>query len=596
MEKYANRGEVPEKYKWDLTSFFKDEEEFNKVLNETEEMVNKLSDDVGCTKDSNKLLEFINLDLEATANWEDLYVYAYLINDEMVGISNSIERKSKTENLILKLNNAVRFFAPELLSLSEEEYNKLFDLEGLKIYKPYLDLIYREKAHILSENEEVIINELVSAMNNFDDMSSNLLNNEHNYGVVTLDDGTEEVLSPTNYSKIMREGSRDLRKSVRKQFNDVIDQYSTSNAMYLNSYVKMNIALAKIRKYDSSWGQKLFELNMSDDVFNALVEATESSVDVLQKFYRLKKKAYGLDELHFYDLAPDMVKNDKEYSIEDAQEMVRNALKPLGSDYLECINKIFDNRYIDYCQYKGKASGGYSFSTFKQDSRVLLSFNGDLSSISTIIHEAGHNVHHQYLRKNNPFFYTSVPSIVCEVASLTNECLLSSYLADNGSTKEEKLAGIENILDVINSNLYGAVREGKMEKDFYSYVSNGGTITKDYMDELTRESINKYYGDAVIPDEYVKNGWVNRSHYYMHFYLFSYAICVCVATYVASLILKGDADMLDRYKKFLSTGSDKWPSEIFDVLGIDLTDKSVYLDGIEYFNQMIDKYDMIISE
>ena len=149
----------------------------------------------------------------------------------------------------------------------------------------------------------------------------------------------------------------------------------------------------------------------------------------------------------------------------------------------------------------------------KQDSRVLLSFNGDLESVSTIIHEAGHNVHYQYLRKNNPIQYVNVSEMVCEVASLTNECLLSSYLAENGTSKEEKLAGIENILDVINSNLFGAVREGKMEVDFYNHVLNGGALTKDYLDKLTNDSISKYYGDIIVRDEHVKNGWVNRRHY-----------------------------------------------------------------------------------
>lgn len=595
MEKYQDRGMVPEKYKWDLTSFFKDEDEFNKVYKETEEMIDKLSDYVGCTKDSNKLLEFIKLELDTIANWEDLYVYSYLINDEVVGISSNIERKDRTESLYLKFNNATAFFAPELLKLSKEEFEDLKNNEGLKEYYRYLEDIYREKEHILSENEEVIINELVNSMNSFSDMSSNLLNSEHDYGKVTLDDGEEVVLSPTNYGNILKNASRDLRKKVREQFNKVLDQYSTSNAMYLNSYVKMNTSLAKIRKYKSSWDAKLYELNMNNDVFDALVSAVEEKVDVFRKKHLLRKKMMNLDELHFYDLAPDLVKCDKEYSIEDAQDLIKNALSPLGDEYLSCINKIFDKRYIDYCQYKGKASGGYSFSTMKQDSRVLLSFNGDLESVSTIIHEAGHNVHHQYLRKNNPIQYVNVSEMVCEVASLTNECLLSSYLAENGTSKEEKLAGIENILDVINSNLFGAVREGKMEVDFYNHVLNGGTLTKDYLDELTNDSISKYYGDIIVRDEHVKNGWVNRSHYYMHFYLFSYAICVCVASYVAKNILDGNKDLLDKYYEFLGTGSDVWPIDAFKVLGIDLTDKQVYLDAIAYYESMIDKYEEIAN-
>ena len=590
MEKYQNRGEVPTEYKWDLTSFFKDEEEFNKVFKDTEVIISKLNSYVGCTKDSIKLKEFLELQLEAIANWEDLYVYSYLINDEVVGISSNIERKDKCEVLLASIYNETAFFAPELLKLSESEFEDLFNNKDLEVYRHYLEVTYREKEHILSESEEIIVNELITAMNSYADMSSNLLNNEHDYGKVTLDNGEEVVLSPTNYGNILKNASRDLRKSVRDQFNIVLNQYSTSNAMYLNSYVKMNVALAKIRKYDSSWGAKLFELNMTNNIFDALVNACESKLDVFRKNYELRKEALGLDELHFYDLAPDLVKSDKEYSIEDAQELVKEALKPLGEDYLACIDKIFNNRYIDYCQYKGKASGGYSFAKFRQDSRVLLSFNGDLDSVSTIIHEAGHNVHHQFLRKNNPFFYTDVSEMVCEVASLTNECLLSSYLADNGSSKEEKLAGIENILGVINSNLFGAVREGKMEVDFYNHISNGGAITKDYMDNLTSESIHKYYGDVIIYDDHVKNGWVNRSHYYMHFYLYSYAICVCVACYVAKSILDGDKDLLDKYIKFLGTGSSTWPVDAFKVLGVDLSDESVYIKAIEYYESMIDKY------
>ena len=183
-----------------------------------------------------------------------------------------------------------------------------------------------------------------------------------------------------------------------------------------------------------------------------------------------------------------------------------------------------------------------------------------------------------------------VSSLVAEVASLTNECLLSSYLANNAKTKEEKLKGIENILDVIVSNLFGAVREGKMELDFYDHVSNGNMITKDYMNDLTLKSLEKYYNDSVIRDDYAKLSWVSRSHYYMNYYLFAYAICISIATYVASEILSGNKEMLNKYIKFLSTGSNVDNPDIFKVLGIDVTDKEVYKKAINYFNDMLDKF------
>ena len=173
-----------------------------------------------------------------------------------------------------------------------------------------------------------------------------------------------------------------------------------------------------------------------------------------------------------------MAESDKEYSIEEAQETILKAVEPLGDNYQELFKKIFTNRYVDYAQYPGKCSGGYSLATDTNNSRILMSYNYDLDSVSTLAHEGGHNVHHQLVSANNPVMYRNVSNLVAEVASLTNECLLSNYLASNAQSKKDKLAGISNILTVFVSNFFVAVREGKMEQDFYNYVNDGNTITK----------------------------------------------------------------------------------------------------------------------
>ena len=593
MQKYNNRSEVPEKYKWDLTPFFKNEEEFNKTYEETVKKANELKNYVGCTKDAYKLYEFLNLQYETLALFEDLYVYAFLKDDEELGIEENVIRKNKAEKLGVIISNNISFFDSELLKLKQEEYTSLFnDNDTLNEYRALLDKIYREKEHVLSEREEQIINELTTAMNHFDDMSSNLLNNEHDYGKVKVD-GENVVIATTNYRLLTKNKDENIRKRVYNLFNKKIEQYSNSNASYLNSYIQMNDKLAQIYYFKNSWEQKLFGLNLSDKVFKTLVKTTEENLDSLHKYFDLKREVLGLDKLRMYDLNLEMASSDKEYTIEEAQDLVREAIKPLGSDYTKKYEKIITNHYIDYCQYKGKCSGGYSASSIKQDSRILLSFNGTLDSVSTIAHECGHNVHHQFENENNPYQYRFVANLVAEVASLTNECLLSSYLVNNGKTKEEKLAGVANILEVITSNLYGAVREGKLEQEMYDLVHKGGTITKEFMDKKTKSSLKKYYGPAVKVDKYAKNKWVTRSHYYMHFYLYSYAICISVASSVAAKILAGDKEMLNNYLKFLKCGSDKWPSEAFAILGVNLEDKSVYEEAIKYFDSLVDKFKQI---
>lgn len=593
---YNSRKEVPEKYKWDLTAFFKNEEDFQKCFKETEELISKLEKYKGCTKDAEKLYEFLVLEVDVITRWENLYVYAYLINDQELGISENSERKQKTEKLNTTLCNNISFFAPELLKLTKEEYEKLFETNKKLIeYKADLDKIYRKKEHILSEEKENIVNSLVQSMDHFEDLYSNLKNNELDYGTVVLN-GEKIKIACNNYRKLMKEKDENLRKKVHRQFNKRLESHEQTFAMLLNSYVSMEEQIAKIYNFKNAWEKKLFGYNITNKVYDSLVKTTLSNLRPINRYYELKAKVQGKKQLNTYDLALALVDNDKKYTIEEAQELTLKAIKPLGEEYYQKFKKIYDNHYIDYCQYKGKCSGGYSFSTALNDSRILMSYNDDLDSVSTIIHEGGHNVNHQYLKEYNPVQYRDNTSIVAEVASLTNECLLSSYLADNGTTKEEKLSGIANIMDVIVSNLYGAVREGHLEQEMHKVVEKNGMISADFLNKKSRSSLKKYYGNSVKVDRYTKTNWITRSHYYMNYYLYSYSISISVATSIAKKILSGDKKTLNNYIEFLKCGSNKWPQEAFEILGVNLEDKNVYQDACNYLDELIDKYYEILSE
>ncbi len=592
MQKFKNRSEVPKEYKWDLTDFFQSEEEFNECFKKTEKNVQKLIEYKGCTKDSSLLYEFLRKEIEVLSEVESLYAYAYLINDQELGVKESIERKNKTTDLLNLFFQNVNFFESELLELDKNSFEELFKKEPkLAGFKSDLDHAYRRKEHILSEKEENIITELTNAMDHFEDLSSNLLNQEHDYGKVKLEEGTTEKIATNNYHFLLQNNNRNIRKKVYTSFNKTLDQYGGTAAGLLNSYVKANNTIAKLHHFENAWNSKLFELNLSNQVFNALVNTTEKHVSSYQKYIQLRKNILGYDKLYYYDTKVDLVKSDKEYSIEEAQEIVKKSIQPLGDNYYRKFNKIFDNHYIDYCQYPGKYSGGYSCETMTHDSRILMSFNGDLVSVSTIAHEGGHNVHHQLLNENNPLQYREQTTIVAEVASLLNECLLSDYIVKNAKTKEEKLVGIAHIIDVIASNLFGAVREGKIEQEMYELVEDGGTITQEFMDNLVKKSYKKYFGNYVVLDKNIKNSWIIRSHYYNNFYLYSYAISICVATNIAQRVLEGDKKTLDNYLKYLGVGCDKWTHETFEVLGIDLEDKSVYENAIHYFDSLVEQFE-----
>ncbi len=595
MQKYNSRKEVPKKYQWDLTEYFKDEDDFEASYKKAQIGIKELDKYKNCFENQKKVYEYLQKEIETLVLVQDLFIYATTMDDQEVGVASNIERKNKVEHLDTAFSKATSFFAPELLKLSSIQYEELFkDCENLTEFKPYLDKIYREKEYILSEKEEQMITELVNSMNHFSDMASTLLYSEHHYGTIMVD-GEEEVLAPNNYIRFLKNRDSSIRKQAYQLFNKKIDEYAKSSASFLHGYVAMNQTVAKLHGYQDAWHKKLFGLNLTDKVFKTLVTTTENHLDSLHKYYQLRKKVLGFD-LYPYDLNLNMTNSKEEYTIEEAQNIVRGALEILGEDYLEKYDSIIKNRYIDYCQYRGKCAGGYNISGHDKNSRILMSFNGNLASLSTIAHECGHHINHQMIMENNKVQYCGLHIIVAEVASLVNEFLLSDYIFRHAKTKNEKLLGLENIIHVIVSNLYGAVREGKIEEEMYQSVLNKNMITKDYMDDLTRKSLEKYYGSYVKLDEYSNSSWATRSHYFMNFYLYSYAICISVATMVASKILKGDQEMLNRYLEFLKVGNDKWPKEAFEVLGVDLEDPKVYEDAISYFDSLLKEYENIYYE
>ena len=261
MNKYKSRKDVPDKYKWDLSDFFKNEEDFNKNFDNVNKEIKKYSKYKGKLKDSNTLLELLKFDDAVYPLLEDLYVYAFLKNDEELGKTKNINRKNKVVKLYTDYCNAISFIDSEIISFSKEEYKKLFNNKELLVYKFLLDEIYKQKGHVLAPNEEIIVNELLSSHNDYEDILSNIINNEHDYGTVIVD-GKEEEIRSTNIRKLLQNEDVNVRKEVSSKFKSVRNKYAGTCASLLDSYVKENNTLAKLKKFDNAFDRKLFYRNL----------------------------------------------------------------------------------------------------------------------------------------------------------------------------------------------------------------------------------------------------------------------------------------------------------------------------------------------
>ena len=301
--------------------------------------------------------------------------------------------------------------------------------------------------------------------------------------------------------------------------------------------------------------------------------------------------------MHMYDVYTELVKDyDKKYSFEEAKDLVLKAVTPLGEEYKKDLEKAFTDKWIDIYPNKGKRGGAYSGGSYDTNPFVLLNYQERLNDVSTLIHELGHSMHSFYTRNNNPYQYGHYPIFVAEVASTTNEVLLSKYLIENSHDDNEKLAALNHLLELFKSTIYLQTMFEEFEKYAYNLIENDDVITSDKLSDKYLELNKLYFGDSVVADDEIKYEWERVPHFYYNFYVYKYATSLSAACDIAMRILNNEKDAKENYLKMLKSGNFYSPLETLKIAGVDMTDKKVYENAIKMFDDIIEEYKSLIMK
>ena len=594
---YKSRNEVEDKYKSDLSIIFKNNNEFEKAkeeLNKNIELINSKKENY--LTSARDLYDTLTLYYETSKIIEDLYIYVAINGDYDLSDNEAALRESEVINLLNNFDSATTYIVTDLIKIDDAKLNSYYEeLEELKQYKKDISDIIRQKEHLLSEKEEIMINNLTKNYKNFSDIGSLLTDSAINYGTIKVDGENKEITSG-NYRNFLMNKDRNIRKKAYKLFNEKLRQFRDVYSKSLIGYLDNINEVAKIRNYNSVLDMKNFSSNIPIDVHDTVNKVCMSRLDVYQKYYKLVSKALNIKDLYPYDLALPLVENDKKYSIEDAKDLILNSLSILGDDYKNKLTKMFDERRIDFCTYKNKRSGAYETDSYNSGPFVFLNYKYKLDDVSALAHELGHALHSIHSIENNIYSDYQYDLFVAEVASLTNEILMSNYILKTSKDKNEKLASIYNILEVFQNNFYDAILEGKLEDDVHEKLMNGEAINADILDNIISGYRKKFYGNTVKFDDLFIGRWARRTHYYRPFYLYMYATGVSAAMYFANKIIDGDKEVLDNYINFLKMGGSDYPVNELKLSGVDMCNEKVYNDAIDYFEKLIDEYNRLIEE
>ena len=590
------RNEIDDQYKWDLTTIYKDDEQFLQMLEKIDKEITSLQPkDV--FKSGESLYNYLKNSDYLEMNLDKLYTYAHLNNDSDTTVAKYDEYVNKVRNIYQKYAQKTNFFEPQLLKINYKTIEKFYlECPELKEYEIYLKEIYRFKEHTLNEQEEAIIKELSKALNSSSDTYEKLTDTDMTFGNIKDEKNKTVELTESNYAIYTHSKNRRVRRSAFKKLMNKYGEFIHTISSTYSGYVNTLNGISNVYKYSNPLEQSLFADDIDVEVYDTLIKTVHENMNVIYKYYNLRNKVLNLKKSHLYDTYVELIDNDSaNYSFSEAKEIVLKALSILGDDYTKILEKAFDEKWIDIYNNKGKRGGAYSSGSFLTNPFILMNFEGKLNDISTLAHELGHSMHSYFSIKNNSYKNSNYQIFVAEIASTVNEMLLANYLLKE-SDEKTKILVLNNLLDLFKATIYRQTMFAEFEKKMVLDSKNGIILTSDYLCDNYYKLVKEYFGNNVIIDKEIQNEWARIPLFYYDFYVYKYATGLSIASYIAMEIFKGNQEMLKNYREFLKIGGRMNPRESLMTLGIDITKKDVVLNAIKLFDSYIEEFNTYISK
>lgn len=598
MKEQMERSKVLDEYKWDLTPIYPTDEDWYTDLEVAKEEIRKISNYTNLLDSASNLLDYIIYDEKIERLVSKLYYYAHLNNDADTTDTKYQKMVKMITDVMSEYDELGAYITPLFMKTDYSVIEKYYEEEPkLKEHEFNIKDMYRYQKHTLSEEQEKMLSILSNSLNNASRTYGALKDSDMKYGTIKDEEGNEVELTDSNYGKYISSKNRNVRKSAFDLMYKTYASYKNTITSTYNGDIDTNIAIAKIRNYNTAREASLFNDNVTTEIYDNLIDTVSNNLNVLYKYYDVKKEVLKLDELHLYDIYADLIKVETdEYEFEDAKNLVIDALSVLGSDYTNVLKKAFSERWIDIYNNKGKRSGAYSSGFYDTNPYILLNYEKELEDVSTLAHELGHSMHTYYSCKNNNYQYSSYNIFVAEVASTVNELLLSKYMLKKSTKKEEKLYILNQLMELFKGTIFRQTMFAEFERDMYQKRENKEALTNDVLCNYYYDLNKKYFGPNVVIDEAIKYEWERIPHFYYGFYVYKYATGLSAACYIVDGILEGRKNALEDYLSFLKTGGSMYPVDELEVAGVDIKNPEVIESAINMFDEVIEEFKKLIKK
>ncbi len=586
------RQDVAVKYKWKTEDIFASIKDFDNLLSSLYKKVD-FKKYKGKLNNAKSIKNCLDEYYEFYGEFERLCLYAYMTKDENVADKKGVELVNKVEDLSLIFDEKTSFIMPELSLLDEETLISLSKEESLKDYDLLFLEMAEQKPHILDEKCEELLAKSGKVLGGYHDIFSIIDNVDLDYPKIMVD-GKKVKVTHAKYSELLQNKDKNVRKKAFKSYYKAYEKVlNTITAIYKGNLDK-DVFITKARNFKSCIERALFNEKVDKKVYDSLLKYTHEALPILHRYVEDRKNILG-GSINMYDMYVPLIKGQElALDYDEAFNLVKEGLAPLGKEYIKLLERAYDERWIDVYETDGKRSGAYSTSAYNvSHPYVLLNHNKTTHSVFTIAHELGHAIHSYKSDRALPITKAGYKIFVAEVASTVNEVLLLKYLIKNAKSNDAKKYYLSYYLDMIRTTLFRQTMFAEFEYIAHDLCEKGKAITKETLNSVYLKLNKKYYGKHVKSDREISYEWARIPHFYTSFYVYKYATGIISAIAISEKILSGDSTAIDKYFAFLSSGGSDKPTELLKITGVDLENEETYRLAFKSFENALVEFENI---
>ena len=598
--KVPARSDIPEKYQWNAPSVFASPQEWDAEVARLQEDISRIEAFRGkLAEGPQQFLAALKVQEALIRRVGKVFVYATLTRYVDTANPDGARMYGQAVGLYGKLMAAASFIDPELLAIGQPTVVGWVQSQpDLKIYAHYVENLFRKQAHVRSSEVEELLGMLASSFEGPSATATMMTDADFRFQPAVRADGTEIPVAQGNYEEILNGHDREARRTAYEHYTDTYLSFKNTMASNLSAAIQQNVFSSRARRYPDTLSAALFENNIPVEVFHNLIDTYKKNLPTWHRYWAIRRKALGVDELHPYDIWAPLTTNRQPVSFEQAIDWISEGLAPMGEEYVQTLRKgALEERWIDVFPNQGKSSAQFSSGWPGTHPFIFINYGGNVFSVSTLAHELGHSMHSYLTWKNQPLVYSQYALFVAEVASNFHQAMVRGHLLKTSTDRDFKISVIEEAMDNFHRYFFIMPTLARFELETHQRIERGEGLSADDLNQLMADLFAEGYGSQMAFDrERVGITWATFGHLYVDYYVYQYATGISGANALARSILGGEQGAVERYLRFLSAGSSVYPLEALKIAGVDLSTPKPVEAAFEVLSGLVDELERLVEE